>query len=262
MQALGGFLLCPSALALCLFSRLFARLRRRPARRSLRPCRQGSERPADTSPEQRAELRRELERRVEVLEAQSAVVKIAAKLVGPSVVRIEADIPPEADGQYENGRHVEESGSGVIISSKEKYYVLTSRHVVRNAAPPAVRIRLADGRLLHPGKILVDADSDVGVLEVSASGLIAGPLGDSDRMEIGDFVLAVGSPFGLSQYGDLRDHQRQGPPRSSFERRRAPLPGLPANRRGDQPRQQRRPAGQPPRRDHRHQRRHRQQVVP
>ena len=58
------------------------------------------ERPSDVRPETRAELRRELERHAEVLEAQSAVLKIVAKLIGPSVVHIEADIRP-ADGENE-----------------------------------------------------------------------------------------------------------------------------------------------------------------
>jgi len=114
------------------------------------------------------------------------------------VVHIEADIPPDADGQYVRGKRLEESGSGVIIELKDKYYVLTNRHVVRNAAAQAVRIRLADGRLMHPTKILEDSDTDVAVLAVSAPDLITTPVGDSDRLEIGDFVLAVGSPFGLT----------------------------------------------------------------
>ena len=143
-------------------------------------------------------MRRELERHAEVLEAQSAVVKIVAKLVGPSVVHIEADVPTEPTAQYGHGQRLEESGSGVIVEVKDKYYVLTNRHVVRNAAPQAIRIRLADGRLIHPTKILEDPDTDVAVMAISAPDLVAAPLGDSDRMEIGDFVLAVGSPFGLT----------------------------------------------------------------
>ncbi len=75
------------------------------------------------------------------LEEQSAVVKIVAKLVGPSVVHIEADVPVDASPQYSQGRHVEEAGSGVIIERKQRFYVLTNRHVVRNAAPEAIRIQ-------------------------------------------------------------------------------------------------------------------------
>ena len=82
-------------------------------------------------PEQRAALRRELERHAEVLEAQSAVLKIVAKLVGPAVVHVEADVPP--DRQYDQGRHIEESGSGVIVEFQEKHYVLTNWHVIHDA---------------------------------------------------------------------------------------------------------------------------------
>ncbi len=156
------------------------------------------ERPEAARPAQRAELQRELERQAHRLEAQSAVVKIVAKLVGPSVVHIEADIPPEANTAYHRNRRVEEAGSGAIIELKGNYYVLTNRHVIRGAAPAAIKINLADGRRIHPTKVLEDAKTDVAVLAISAPDLVAAPLGDSARMQIGDFVLAVGSPFGLS----------------------------------------------------------------
>jgi serine protease Do len=152
------------------------------------------ERPNEARPAERAELQRELDRQVSVLETQSAVVKLVAKLVGPAVVHIEADIPPEAN----RNRHVEEAGSGVIIEKKQQYYVLTNRHVIRGAAPAAIRINLADGRRLHPTEVLDDRKTDVAVLKISAPDLVAATLGDSSRMQIGDFVLAMGSPFGLS----------------------------------------------------------------
>ena len=158
----------------------------------------GAERPSEARPEQRAELQRELERQVPVLEAQSSVVKLVAKLVGPAVVHIEADIPPEANPAYNRSRQVEEEGSGVIIERKNHYYVLTNRHVIRGAAPAAIRIHLTDGRLLHPTDVLQDRQTDVAVLPISAPNLVPVSIGDSSRLEIGDFVLAVGSPFGLS----------------------------------------------------------------
>ena len=132
-----------------------------------------------------------------MLEAQSAVLKIVAKLVGPAVVHIQADLPPDAGAPPGRGRGIEEHGSGVIVESGGNYYVLTNRHVIRDAAPAAIHVDLADGRRIHPQKILEDADADVAVLAVSAPDLVAAPLGDSDRMEVGDFVLAIGSPFGL-----------------------------------------------------------------
>jgi len=157
------------------------------------------ERSGAVRPEQRAELRSELQRHAEVLETQSAVVRIVAKLVGPAVVHIEADVPPESSLQHGRGKQLEEAGSGVIIEENAAFYVLTNRHVIHAAAPKAIRIILADGRLLHPTKIMDDAESDVAVLAVSEPNLIAASIGDSSRTEIGDFVLAMGSPFGLSR---------------------------------------------------------------
>ena len=150
-----------------------------------------------TSPEARAQLQRILEQNAPVLEAQATVVKTVAKLIGPTVVHIEADVPQQTL-QHNRDRHVEEAGSGVIIQRKGRFYVLTNRHVFRNAPADGIRIYLADGRRLHPQRVLEDEETDVGVLAIEAADLIASPVGDSDRMEIGDFVLAVGSPFGLS----------------------------------------------------------------
>ena len=138
-----------------------------------------------------------MEQNAPVLEAQSAVVKAVAKLLAPTVVHIEADVSRRGL-IYGKDRQIEESGSGVIIQRNGRYYVLTNWHVFRNAPPDAIRIGLADRRVLHPQRVLQDEETDVGVLPIDAADLIAAPLGDSDRMEIGDFVLAAGSPFGLS----------------------------------------------------------------
>ncbi len=156
------------------------------------------ERRGAISAERRAELYRQLRRQAEVLEKQAAVVKTVAKLIGPAVVHIEADVSNRQSLQYGSGRHVEESGSGVIVDLKGKFYVLTNRHVIRGAVPEGIKIGLHDGRRIHPAKVWEDPETDIAVMAVSAPDLAASPLGDSDRMEIGDFVLAVGSPFGLS----------------------------------------------------------------
>jgi serine protease Do len=152
-----------------------------------------------TKVEERAELQRELERNAEVLEAQSAVVRTVAKLIGPAVVHIEADMPPENSVQYGRGRsRIEEAGSGVIIERNGEFYVLTNQHVIRNADTQAIRIHLADGRGMHPTKVWQDTSTDVAVLAISAPDLIAAPVSEKRPAEIGDFVLAIGSPFGLS----------------------------------------------------------------
>ena len=144
---------------------------------------------------QRAELYRLLEEQSEFLRRQSRIVKTAAKIIGPTVVHIRAErIEPRVGGREQ----IEESGSGVIISEKDKFYVLTNGHVVKGADREDIDIRLSDGRRLTPKKVWNDPPSDVAVLEVSAPRLLAARIGDSDKLDIGDFVLAVGSPFGLA----------------------------------------------------------------
>ncbi len=146
--------------------------------------------------QQRAQWQRTLDQNAPVLEAQAAVVKAVAKLVGPTVVQIEAAGGSPGSLQYGHGRN-EEAGSGVIIQWKGKPYVLTNRHVVHAAVLEGINVNLADGRQLHPRQMWDDADTDVAVLAIEGSDLAAATPGDSARMEIGDFVLAVGSPFGL-----------------------------------------------------------------
>jgi serine protease Do len=152
------------------------------------------ERPNANWSKQRERLQQELQRHTPAVEALSSTVKIVAKLIVPSVVHIEADVPVDAES---NHREHEETGSGVVIQWKNRFYVLTNWHVVQNAATDAIRIGLSDGYNIHPEKIWTDPKSDVAVLAVSATDLVPAMLGDSDRLDFGDFALAVGSPFGL-----------------------------------------------------------------
>lgn len=159
----------------------------------------GLERPAGTSPERRQELYRQLEKEAEYFRRQAAVVKTVAKLVAPTVVYIEAEIPGRPRPSHADTVPMEEAGSGVIVKFKDGFYVLTARHVIRNTPPQRIKIYLDDGRRIYPTRIWQDQDTDIAVLAISARNLAATPLGDSDRVEVGDFVLAVGSPFGLKQ---------------------------------------------------------------
>jgi serine protease Do len=150
------------------------------------------------SPEERQQLHSQLRSQASVLEAQSAVVKTVAKLIGPAVVHIEADVTGRSALHMGRGRHIEEAGSGVIVKEGGKFYVLTNRHVITGAAPSGIKITLSDGRQLRPYKVWEDPDTDVAVMGISATDLVPAPVGQSEKMEIGDFVLAVGSPYGLS----------------------------------------------------------------
>lgn len=146
----------------------------------------------------RAELQRQLAENAKVLEAQSAAMRLVAKLVGPAVVHIEAETLGRRALQHGAARPVEESGSGVLVNVSGKTCVLTNRHVISGAAPEKVRISLADGRIIQPQQIWSDPETDVAVVELPVANVVTAALGDSNKMEIGDFVLAFGSPFGLS----------------------------------------------------------------
>jgi serine protease Do len=130
---------------------------------------------------------------------QYNLVKTVVRLVSPTVVHIKAEKLDKSTStrRYQRDK-IEEAGSGVVIDYGGKFYVLTNRHVIKEARVEDIEIGLADGREIRPLKVWGDADTDVAVMEVAAQGLTPSRLGDSDKVEIGDFVLAVGSPFGLS----------------------------------------------------------------
>jgi len=87
-------------------------------------------------------------------------------------------------------------GSGVIVS--EDGYILTNNHVVEGA--DKVEVALAGGKKEYTAKVVgTDPQTDVAVLKVEATGLPAITLTDSDKLEVGDVVLAIGNPFGVGQ---------------------------------------------------------------
>src|SRR6202045_4720203 len=102
------------------------------------------------------------------------------------------DVPPDT-GPRE--RPFQSAGSGVIFDAKAGY-ILTNAHVVENASE--ITVTLQDGRDLKAEVVGSDEPSDVAVLKVkSDSTLVQIGLGDSAKVEVGDFVLAIGNPFGL-----------------------------------------------------------------
>jgi Do/DeqQ family serine protease len=93
-------------------------------------------------------------------------------------------------------RETEATGSGVIVDAAQGY-VLTNSHVTENGN--SIEVTTKDGRHLNARLIGRDPETDIAVLQIPAAGLTAVPMGDSDRLQVGDFVLAVGNPFGLGQ---------------------------------------------------------------
>jgi serine protease Do len=111
--------------------------------------------------------------------------------VTPSVVNI------AIQGREELEWDVQAIGSGVIVDA-QRGYVLSANHVVAHV--PTVQVTTKDGRRFVAKLIGRDPATDVAVLRLQgAQALKAIPTGDSDRLEVGDFVIAVGNPFGLGQ---------------------------------------------------------------
>ena len=93
-------------------------------------------------------------------------------------------------------RETQSLGSGVIVDA-DKGYILTNNHVVEQADKISVMLR--DGRRFDAKLLGTDKESDVAVIQIPAQGLTALPLADSEALRVGDFVVAIGNPFGLGQ---------------------------------------------------------------
>jgi serine protease Do len=153
----------------------------------------------EMSTDDREKLFAALGREVDELERHRNILKTVVKLVSPTVVHIEAEKRDTVAKGYGRGtRLVEEAGSGVIIELKSNFYVLTNRHVIQDAQLKDITIRCDDSRLVSPRQVWSDQDTDIAVMALSLPKLTAAKIGNSDHVEIGDFVVAVGSPFGLS----------------------------------------------------------------
>jgi Do/DeqQ family serine protease len=101
------------------------------------------------------------------------------------------DAPPDSKPHE---RQFQSAGSGVIVDAKNGY-IITNHHVVENASE--ITITLLDNRSFSAKVIGSDEGADIAVLQAKQPNLIAMALGDSARLEVGDYVVAIGNPFGL-----------------------------------------------------------------
>ena len=150
--------------------------------------------PAVTAPESFAPL---------VKAHKASVVNISTR----QVIKVKQPSPfgdPQMDqffyrffgGQQPPREQVRQSlGSGFVISADG--YILTNNHVVDQATD--IRVSFDDGRILEAKLIGRSPEIDIALIKVEATGLQAVTLGDSDVLEVGDWVMAIGNPFGLSQ---------------------------------------------------------------
>jgi serine protease Do len=143
----------------------------------------------------------ELARQYARFEAVDRTFELVARAVSPAVVHIVAKKRGRSDERATSYQLFEESGSGVIVRPErgQGLYVLTNNHVVEGSRPADVEIILHDGRATQPQKIWTDRKADVAVLKLDRDDLPSARLGDSDAAAVGTWVVALGSPFGLSQ---------------------------------------------------------------
>jgi serine protease Do len=142
------------------------------------------------------------------VEMSSAFVDIARR-VEPAVVNISVVIQPHQRGgnefpandrprldDYGRGRALRGNGSGVVVDSAG--YILTNQHVIRDA--DRIVVKFFDGQELAGRVIGSDLETDLAVVKVEPTKpLPAARIGDSERIRVGEWVLAIGSPFNLSQ---------------------------------------------------------------
>jgi serine protease Do len=129
-------------------------------------------------------------------------------------VRVRRAAEPQPEGQEQQpgqpGTPDERrsSGSGFII--REDGYLVTNAHVVGDAE--RIQVRLSDGRRFDARLVGLDERVDVALLKIEAKGVPVAQLGDSNRTRVGEFVLALGHPFGLEQTVSFGIVSRKGAP--------------------------------------------------
>jgi Do/DeqQ family serine protease len=114
-------------------------------------------------------------------------------------------------------REFQSAGSGVIVDARNGY-IITNAHVIENATE--ITVTLLDNRSIKADVVGADAGSDVALLKVKAANLAAMPVADSSKAEVGDFVVAIGNPFGLQHTvtsGIISGLGRSGISRDGYE---------------------------------------------
>ena len=140
-------------------------------------------------------LYREISQDGSALQEGSTLLAKVAAVTTPAVVHIQSERRIPGKGKEE------ETGSGVILTSTKAsgFFVVTNGHVIDKTALESISIHLQDGRVIQPERVWADPATDVAVMKISAPNLSAAKWGDSQKLDIGHMVLAMGSPFGLSR---------------------------------------------------------------
>src|SRR6266508_2739171 len=126
-------------------------------------------------------------------------------------VRVRRALEPQTEGEPQASpeeRERRSSGSGFLI--RQDGYLITYEHVVEDA--DFIQVKLADGRRFEGRVVGLDERVDLALVKIDANGLPVAALGDSNRTRVGEFVLALGHPFGLEQTVSFGIVSRKGAP--------------------------------------------------
>jgi S1-C subfamily serine protease len=149
---------------------------------------------ADANPDSSAAPTSVVDNDAVLLDAYSQAVVRAAETISPSVAFIEiSKALPQARGAAERRREARGSGSGFVFTPDG--FILTNSHVVHGA--DKIGVTLSDGRRFEATIVGDDPSTDLAVIRISAGRLPAAPLGDSEKIRVGQLAIAIGNPYGF-----------------------------------------------------------------
>ena len=131
----------------------------------------------------------------DLLDAYSRAVIRAAERVSPSVVNLDIQTNPRGKQgtRYRLPEELRGTGSGFIFTPDG--FILTNSHVVHHA--DKIAVTLPDGRRFEGDRVGEDPDTDLAVVRINGADFLATPLGDSQRIRVGQLVIAIGNPYGF-----------------------------------------------------------------
>jgi S1-C subfamily serine protease len=143
---------------------------------------------------------------------------LVARTASPAVVHIDTEGKVRVRSGLFGEQLLEQQGQGSGVIVDPEGYIVTNYHVIEIARSGEISVKLADGRHFTAQTIGEDAENDIAVLKIDADHLVSMPWGDSDQLETGEFVWAIGNPFGLDNtltFGVVSAKDRRGLNRDS-----------------------------------------------